>query len=405
MPTFSVTAVTKDDEVYHEVVEAPDRFAVYREIRNRGDRVTELQESGNKKWYSSLLTFSLFGSVSLDEKVLLTRNLAAMLEAGLTTSRALGVMERQTKNKRLKTVLGSLIGDVKSGGTFSASLSKFPDVFPSLLVSMVKAGEESGKLVNSLRVVSEQMQQSSNLTKKIRGALIYPAIVVLAMIGIGILMLIYVVPTLSQTFAEAGAQLPASTQSIINVSDFLVNNTILALVGILMVGAGLVAAARSKQGSLMLSWVFLRTPIIRGLVMETYSARTTRTLSSLLSAGVDVVYSLVITREVVGNPFYQRVISEAEAAVQKGKGLSETFTKYPNLYPPMVAEMIAVGEETGRLSILLEQTAKFYEESVERQTKDLSTIIEPVLMVMIGAFVGFFAISMISPIYSLSNSI
>jgi len=403
MPSYKVTAVTKDDEQYHEVVEAADRFQVYRDIRERGDRIIDLQEEGTKKLFSFGSLLSIFSSVSLDEKVVLTRNLAAMLEAGLTTSRALGVMERQTKNKRLKHVLGSMIGDVKNGGTFSAALAKFPDVFPSLLVSMVRAGEESGKLADSLRVVSIQMERSSNLTKKIRGALIYPSIVVIAMIGIGILMLIYVVPTLTQTFNDVGAKLPPTTQFIITVSNFLLNNTLLAIGGFFLFVMGLITLAKTSQGRIALDWFFLHIPVIRNLVMETHSARTMRTLASLLSAGVDVIYSLTITRDVVGNVFYQKVIKEAEAAVTKGGAMSEVFIKHPELYPPLVAEMVAVGEETGRLSELLKETAAFYEESVEQQTKDLSTIVEPILMVVIGGFVGFFAISMIAPIYSLSS--
>jgi type IV pilus assembly protein PilC len=404
MPKFKVTAVTKDDEQYHEVVEAADRFQVYRDIRNRGDRVIEMSEEGVRGAQLLNSILSLFNSISLDEKVVLTRNMGAMLDAGLTTSRALGVMERQTKNRKLKEVLGSLIGDVKGGATFSSSLAKFSDIFPQLLISMVKAGEESGKLSESLKVVSEQMQKMSALTKKIRGAMIYPAIVIIAMIGIGILMLIYVVPTLTQTFEEAGAQLPPQTLLIINASQFLVQNTALAIGGLILAVALLISAARTPRGQQILAWVFLRIPVIRGIVMETYAARTTRTLSSLLSAGVDMIYAITISREVVGNYYYQKVLAEAEGEVVKGKGLAPTFAKYPELYPPLVSEMVAVGEETGRLSDLLKETALFYEESVEQQTKDLSTIIEPVLMVLIGGFVGFFAISMIAPIYSLSNA-
>ncbi len=404
MSKFSVTAVTKEDEQYHEVVEAADRFEVYRDIRARGDRVLNLTDDEAAPWFSFGKLLHIFGSVTLDEKVLLTRNMAAMLEAGLTTSRALGVMERQVTNKRLRSILRSLIGEVKSGGTLSQALAKFPEVFPALLISMVKAGEESGKLAEALRVVSQQMQKMSALTKKIRGAMIYPAIVIIAMIGIGILMLIYVVPTLTQTFQEAGAELPAQTQLIINTSQFLVNHTLVAIASFLLFVVTLIAAARSPQGRRTLSWVFLRIPVIRSIVQETFAARTTRTLSSLLSAGVDMLYAISIAREVVGNSFYQDVLREAESEVQKGKGLSATFAKYPRLYPPLVAEMIAVGEETGRLSDLLKETATFYEDSVEQATKDLSTIVEPVLMVLIGGFVGFFAVSMISPIYSLSNS-
>jgi type IV pilus assembly protein PilC len=405
MPVYKVTAVAADGEMYHEVVEAADRFAVYRDIRTRGDRVLELKEATRGTSFSLDWLTGILSSISLDEKVILTRNLAAMLDAGLTISRALGVMERQSKNRKLKSVLGSMIGEVKGGATFSSALTKFPNIFSSLLISMVKAGEESGKLAESLRVVSEQMQRTSNLTKKIRGALIYPAIVVIAMIGIGILMLIYVVPTLTQTFEEAGADLPATTEGIIAVSNFLVNNTVFALGLFLVFVITLVAAARSTNGQRALSWIFLRIPVIRTIIMETYAARTARTLSSLLSSGVDFIYSLTITREVVGNPFYQKVLSEAEAAVGKGEGISKVLALYPNLYPPMVSEMIAVGEETGRLSDLLRETATFYEESVEQQTKDLSTIVEPVLMVLIGGAVGFFAISMIAPIYSLSNAL
>lgn len=404
MARFSVTAVTKDDEQYHEVVEATSRFDVYRDIRERGDRIIDIDEEGGNKWFQ-LGSLRLFSSVSLDDKVILTRNLGAMLDAGLTTSRALGVMERQSKNKRLKSVLGSMIAVVKGGATFSSALAKFPDVFPQLLVSMVRAGEESGKLAESLRVVSTQMERSSNLTKKIRGALIYPAIVVVAMIGIGILMLIYVVPTLTQTFNEVGAKLPPTTEFIISASNFLVNNTILALGGLVLFVVVLMALVRTPQGKVALDWLFLRIPLIKSLVQETYSARTARTLASLLSAGVDVVYSLTITREVVANAFYQKVLKDAEASVVKGGQISQTFMQHPELYPPMVAEMVAVGEETGRLSEMLKETATFYEESVEQQTKDLSTIVEPVLMVVIGGFVGFFAISMIAPIYSLSNGI
>lgn len=404
MPKFKVTAVTKDDEQYHEVVEAADRFQVYRDIRNRGDRVIEMSEEGARGAQMLNSVLALFNSISLDEKVVLTRNMGAMLDAGLTTSRALGVMERQTKNRRLKEVLGSLIGDVKGGATFSSALAKFSDIFPQLLISMVKAGEESGKLSESLKVVSEQMQKMSALTKKIRGAMIYPAIVIIAMIGIGILMLIYVVPTLTQTFEEAGAQLPPQTLLIINASQFLVQNTALAIGGLILAVALLLSAARTPRGQQILAWTFLRIPVIRGIVMETYAARTTRTLSSLLSAGVDMIYAITISREVVGNYYYQKVLAEAEGEVVKGKGLAPTFAKYPELYPPLVSEMVAVGEETGRLSDLLKETALFYEESVEQQTKDLSTIIEPVLMVLIGGFVGFFAISMIAPIYSLSNA-
>ncbi|XKT74680.1 MAG: type II secretion system F family protein [Patescibacteria group bacterium UBA2163] len=406
MKKFRVTALTGEKEKYTESIEAEDRFAVYTVIRDRGDKVVSLQEDvGITAFLSSDFIAEALHSISDDEKVVLTRNLAAMLEAGLTTSRALGVMSKQTKNPRLKSILGDIILEVQHGGTLSSGFSKFKTVFSPLLISMVRAGEESGKLSESLRVVATQMDQSNRLKKKIRGALMYPSIVLIAMVIIGILMLIYVVPTLTQTFNELGGELPATTKAVIAVSDFLAASPLLSLLILLITGSGIVMGLRTKKGKYGFDYVMLHLPVIKGLVMETNSARTTRTLSSLLSSGVDVVRSIAITRDVIQNSFYAKVLSEAEAKVVEGGSLSEIFQKYPNLYPPLVSEMFAVGEETGRLSSLLRETAEFYEDSVQQQTKDLSTIIEPFLMLIIGAAVGFFAISMIAPIYSLSSAI
>lgn len=401
---FSVTIQSKEGETYRETLEAEDRFAIYRDIRARGEQVIDIKENV-KHSFNLPSVNNLFNTVSLDEKVVLTRNLAAMLEAGLTTSRALGVIERQSKNPRLKDVLGSVIADVKRGDTLASSFLKHPSVFPPLLIAMVKAGEESGKLSESLRVVSLQLERASNLNKKIKGAMIYPAIVLIAMLLIGVLMLIYVVPTLTQTFQELGTELPPTTAAIIAISNFLVENTLLSIGLILSVVFGFAGILKTKEGKQLFDRFIMLLPIVKSLAMETYSARTTRTLSSLLSSGVDVILALAITRDVVQNHLYQNVLKDAEAAVTKGGLLSEVFAKHPDLYPPLVPEMISVGEETGRLSDLLKETAGFYEESVERQTKDLSTIIEPFLMIIIGSVVGFFALSMIAPIYSLSDSI
>lgn len=405
MPKFIISAVTKDKDSYEETIEADDRFAVYREVRGRGDTLVKLKEEGKRDIFSLSFLTNAIHTVSDDEKVVLARNIAAMLEAGLTSSRALAVMEKQTKNPRLKSILNSLIADVRRGSTLSAALAKFRDVFPALLISMVRAGEESGKLSESLRVVALQMDRANRLKKKIRGALMYPSIVLIAMLGIGVLMLIYVVPTLTQTFDELGAELPPTTLAVIAASNFLSANPLLSLLAMLAIVIGFILAMRTPRGKRASDWVMLRLPVIKGLVMETNAARTARTLSSLLSSGVDVILSISITKDVIQNSFYQAVLAEAEKKVVKGEALSGTFERHQKLYPPLVSEMIAVGEETGRLSGLLKEVAEFYEDSVEQQTKDLSTIIEPFLMLFIGAAVGFFAISMIAPIYSLSNAI
>jgi type IV pilus assembly protein PilC len=224
------------------------------------------------------------------------------------------------------------------------------------------------------------------------------------MVLIGVIMLIYVVPTLVSTFQELGVELPLSTRIIIGISDFLSKNTISFFVILLVLATGIVWFFRSPQGKRIFAAVFLRLPIFSDLVKKINSARTTRTLSSLISAGVDVLEALTITKDVIQNEKFKNVLGKAKEDIQKGEPISESFKRASGLYPVLVGEMMAVGEETGKISEMLLRIAVFYEDEVAETTKDMSTIIEPVLMVLIGGAVGFFAISMIKPMYSMVNA-
>jgi type IV pilus assembly protein PilC len=336
---------------------------------------------------------------------MMTRNLGSMLKAGLTVTRALSVIERQSTNPKLKEVLKDITARINNGEQFFEALKEYPDVFSDLYVAMIKAGEESGNLAESLQTLSIQMERSSNLTKKIKGAMIYPAIVISVMIIIGILMMIYVMPQITSVFKSINMDLPATTRFLISTSDFFANHTFLTLV--IMAGTvfGVISFFRSKTGRIASSWAVVRIPVVGTMAKETNSARTARTLSSLLNSGVDVIQAIEITEEVVQNVFYKQVLQEARTRVEKGTALSEIFIERTDLYPILVGEMIMVGEETGQISGMLGELAIFYETEVERKTKDLSTIIEPLLMVAIGAGVGFFALAMIAPIYSISDGL
>jgi type IV pilus assembly protein PilC len=409
MPTFRYKTQGKKGDIEESTIEAPDRFAVYRQVRKEGRTVVSVVQEGGvkdfKKWLDMERINAFIGRVKLSEVIMLTKNLSAMIEAGLVLSRAITIMEKQTKNAKLKVILQQINSDLKKGETFASALSKFPKVFTPLFVSMVRAGEESGSLAESLKVVGAQMDKAYLLKKKVRGAMMYPAIVIVAMIIISILMLMYVVPTLTATFADVGAELPASTKVIIALSDFLANNTIvffaLLVIFITLTAWGL----KTPQGKRGFEWTILRLPIIGTLVREVNAARTSRTLSSLLVSGVEIVAALNITRDVVQNSYFKEIIEDAEGEIQKGAPISKAFLESEELYPVLFSEMIAVGEETGNLSKMLEDVAVFYEREVEQKTKDMSTIIEPILMLTIGGAVGFFAVSMITPIYSLSETI
>ncbi len=386
--------------------EADSKFALAKEFKDAGQTVLSIEPVDENNFFANLLkNLNKVGGVKMYDKIIFARNLGSMLEAGLTVSRAIDVLERQSKNKIFKKILLELNDDISRGQTLSDAMRKFPKVFSSLFVSMVAAGEQSGSLASSLKVIAKQMDRSYFIQRKVRGAMIYPAVIVGAMLIIAVLMLIFVVPTLTATFNELGVALPMSTQFVIFVSDFLQNHFILAFLILVAVVFAVYIPLQNKKGKRTHDYVVLHLPVVGPLIKQVNSARTARTLSSLLSAGVPVVESIRITSGVLQNSYYKEVLEKAEHSIQQGIPFSSVFIEVPHLYPVFVGEMVSVGEETGKLSEMLLGVADFYEDEVEQKTKDMSTIIEPVLMIIIGAVVGFFAISMITPIYSVTDTI
>jgi type IV pilus assembly protein PilC len=355
-----------------------------------------------KKFFKQLKDF---GTVGEYDKILTYKNLAAMLDSGLPLSRAITVLAKQSKNKMLKKALTDINKEVRKGESLSDAMANHPKIFVPLVVSMVRAGEASGDLVQSLQVTASQLEKTYNLRKKIIGAMVYPAVIISATFLLGIFMLVYVVPTLTGTFEELGVDLPASTQFVIDLSEFTQNNLALVFFTIVLLIVLLIAFLKSKKGKHLWNTVLRYIPKISELNKEINSARTTRTLSSLLQAGVPFVKALQITREVVQNAYYQEVIKQAEKNIKIGKPISEIFIKSDKLFPVFVGEMMVVGEETGDLSKMLLEVAAFYEKEVDQKTKNISTIIEPVLMIIVGVVVGYFAFSMIVPMYNLVETI
>jgi type II secretory pathway component PulF len=403
---FLYSAKSNKGEIIESTLEAADRFSLSRDLRARGFTPLSITEKG-KNFSDKFSEFSsnLFSKVKLGDQILFTKNLSGMIKAGLPISRALLVLKKQTKNPKLNAILTSITADINAGETFSTALAKFPEVFSNLFVSMVRSGEESGNLANSLADIGINLEKSNSLTKRIKGALIYPGIILSAMVVIGVLLFAFVVPTLASTFKSLGATLPWSTQLLIFFGDFFSHNLILSFL-IIFGGIGsILLLFRAKFMAKYIDFIVLKLPVINNMTKELNAARTARTLSSLLFSGVALTRAIEITEDVVQNIYYKRILEKAKISIEKGAPFSEVFEENTNLYPVMMSEMIQVGEETGKLSDMLLQIALFYEEEVENKTKNLSTIIEPVLMLFIGAGVGFFAISMISPLYTILGSI
>ncbi|HUO50336.1 MAG TPA: type II secretion system F family protein [Candidatus Paceibacterota bacterium] len=405
MSRFTYTAEKSDGEIYKGAAEANDRFDLYAIVRKEGGKIISIGQERSGSWLSISYWNTKMSSIKEYDKVLMARNLGAMIGAGLSLARALSVLERQTKNPKLAAVIEEVGSDVRRGDSFHEALGKHPKIFSKLFVAMVRAGEEGGKLSDALKVISDQMERMYALKKKISGALIYPSIIVFAIIGVGVFMMTSIVPSLAQTFQQMNVPLPNSTKIVIAMSNFLVKYTVWAIVIVVALGMSGFIFLRTKFGKRAFAFVVLQIPVIGELVREVNAARTARTLASLLSSGVDVIGSLEITGEVVQNPFFKSVIEDARKGVSAGEPLSIAFSRNEKLYPPFVGEMMSVGEETGQVADMLQRLAIFYEDEVDRATKDMSTIIEPFLMLIIGVAVGFFAVAMITPIYSLSNSI
>lgn len=408
MPKFTYKGHDSSGVAVEHTVEADDRFAVYAVARTEGHTVDLVEEQtafSISTWLDVEKINERMSRVKSDELIMVTRNLGSMITAGLTVSRALSVIQRQSKNPKLKAVIKKMTTRINKGDSFNETLKEFPEVFNDLYISMVRAGEESGNLAESLKTLAVQMERSNNLKKKIKGAMIYPTIVMVVMVVIGILMMIYVMPQITGVFKSMETDLPPTTQILITVSDFMVNYTLLAIGSLIGFVVGFIYALKTKWGKVATSWLIPRLPVIGNIAKEANAARTARTLSSLMSSGVDVIQSIEITKDVMQNVFYKEILEEAAVRVEKGTALSETFIEREDYYPILVGEMILVGEETGQISGMLGELAVFYETEVERKTKDLSTIIEPLLMVVIGGTVGFFALALIAPIYSIGDSI
>lgn len=400
---FKYKVQNKNNKISDGVKESSDMFTLAKDLRESGLIPISIEEFKESAGLS--LNIKIFNSVPLSQKIIFTNNLSGMLSAGLSLTRALSILEKQSTNKFFNEIIHSLVEDINKGNTLSDGMRKFPKVFSGVFVSMVKSGEESGSLPKSLSEIGINLKKSYDLNKKIKGAMIYPSVILGAMLLIGVLMMIYVVPTLTKTFKDMGTEIPKSTKIVIWISDTLSEHTLLFLFGVIFLVGIFILLSRASATKKYFDLFILYIPVVGTLVKETNTARTARTLSSLLSSGVNISKALSITKDVLPNIYYKQIIDELIKSVERGTTLSVVFKDNIKLYPVMMGEMIEVGEETGNLSKMLLDIANFYESEVDEKTKSLSTIIEPALMVVIGGAVGFFAISMISPMYSVMDTI
>lgn len=405
MPKYFYTAKSFKGKEKSGTLFATNKYQLARTLREQGYILISAVLKREKRKRKFEISIPFLGRVGLKEKIFFTRNLQVMISAGVSLPKALATLAEQARSKKFKKILLKVKEDVTKGKTFSETLVEYPDVFSELFQNMIKVGEESGTLDEVLKTLTQQMEKEADFKSQIIGAMIYPAVVILAMIGIGLLMLMMVVPKLAETFKELNVELPMATKLVIGSGTFLAEKWYFVILIVIFLLFLLRQALKTESGKRILDKLTLKTPIVSPIIKKTNSAYTVRTLSSLIKAGVPIVRSLEILARTLPNIYFKEAIRDCAEKVRKGEKLSEALKIYQNIYPPLVVQMITVGEETGETSNILEKLAYFFEEEVSRTTKNLSSIIEPVILILVGAAVGFFAISMIQPMYSMLQAV
>lgn len=405
MSKFIYTAKNYSGKTKGGEITAKDKNSAARVLRTGGFLITSIKRVDEEQSKVNINFFNRFLKVPLKEKMIFTRNLSVMIASGLTLSRAINNLAIQIKNKRFKKILSKIHDDLQEGKTLSEGLAKYPAVFSDLFVNMVKVGEAGGNLEEVLKILAIQLEKEHNLLSKVRGAMIYPSVIIVAMIGIGILMLTYILPQITGVFADMDVTLPPATRFIMALSDFLKNHSLIAISFAICLPILLKIFLQTAAGKKTLGFILINTPAIKNIVIKINCARFSRIYSSLLKSGVSVIEALEIVSSTLTNYYYKNALKNGIKQIEKGVNLSEIIADQPKIFPVLVPQMIEVGEETGKTEAVLIKLAEFYEKEISQLTKNISSIIEPVLMLVIGAAVGFFAVAMLQPMYSVLENI
>ncbi len=345
-----------------------------------------------------------FSRVPIKERLFFVQHLGLMLKSGISLSIALYTLAAQTKNKYFQKILNNVGKKVEEGTSFAEALKPHQKIFGEMFISMIEAGELSGKLESVLNELFIQMKKEHKLISKIKGALTYPAVILMAMFGIGTFMIIVVVPKITAMFDDLDAELPLPTKILINISDILRNNGIISAVSSVLIIVLTIKILKTEKGKYIFHGLLLRMPILSPIIKKINLARFSRNISSLLKTDIMIIKSFQITAKVISNLHYRKVIMEMAEKIKKGGKLNEVIKTSPKLFPPVVTQMIAVGEETGELDNILIELAEFYEEEVDQIMENLPAIIEPLLILTLGLGVGGIAVAIIMPMYSITSA-
>lgn len=402
MTTFIYKARDKEGNVKQGTIEANNKQQVFDLLKKYNFLATSIAEKSKASFLSNIV--GSLGSVSLKSKVVFSRQLATMISSGLSIIQSLRILEEQErlKNKKFSEIIKSLAQDIESGMSFSDSLAKFPKVFSPIFVSLIKSGEASGKLDEVLDRSASQLEKDYDLRSKIKGAMMYPAFIITVMFIVAGIVVTFVMPQLKSLFEESEAKLPKITQILLGVSDFVRSFWWLVILGFIALVLFIRYFIKTEKGRGLWDGVKLKIPVLGHLIQNIYMVRFTRTLATLISSGLPILDSLRIVSETVGNIHYKKEIDDVARKVENGIALAVPLEN-STLFPTMVSHMIEVGEKTGSVDQILYKLSEFFDNEVNNAVAALSTMLEPVLLVIMGIGVGLVVGAVLLPIYKLAS--
>ena len=411
MPTFKYSAKTTEGKAVTGTVVADSASEVVSELRRKSLVIMDVKESakggGGQKALGSLLNSKEAakpGKAKKDELVVFTRQLSTMISAGITLLDALEILAEQISNPRFRKTVKVVAQDVRGGSDFSAALGRQQKCFSDIYVSMVKAGEVSGQLDEILVRLADYQESSARLRREIKSAMTYPVVSLVMVLGITLFLMIGIVPQFKPIFEQLDVELPGLTLAVLNTSDWMVGNWLICIGGLAAAITGIVMFKKTPTGATVVDWVALKLPIFGQLTQKVALSRFSKTFGTLLKSGVPILGSLDIVAETCGNKIISSAVLNARDSVRNGNSLADPLEASP-VFPPMVTRMISIGEKSGSLEQLLEKIAAFYDEQVAATVKGLTSLIEPLLIGLMGFLVGGIVLAVFLPIFKLQSAL
>jgi type IV pilus assembly protein PilC len=403
MGKFAWQGSTRSGQVMKGEMEAPSIEAVQAQLRRQGIAPGNIKERG-KGLDMELKIPGFEPKVTTKDLVVFTRQFATMIDAGLPLVQCLDILGKQQDNKTFKKILINVKEDVESGSTFADALKKHPKAFDELYVNLVAAGEIGGILDTILNRLAAYIEKAMKLKKKVKSAMTYPATIVGIAIIVIAVILVFVIPSFEKMFADFGGELPAPTQIVINLSNFI-QDYILVIIGFIVALIWILKRIyRTPKGRLQMDTLFLKLPIMGILIRKVAVAKFTRTLGTMISSGVPILDGLAIVAKTAGNKVVEKAIYQVAQSISEGKTIAEPLEK-SGVFPPMVCQMIAVGEQSGSIDTMLNKIADFYDDEVDDAVGNLTAMMEPLLMLFLGTTVGGLVIAMYLPIFKLAGTV